>query len=133
LFAPLPLATVETVALRAREMRVPAGGVVIREGEPGEAFYAIAEGSLDPACEAGAFPRMHEGDFFGEIALLREIPRTATVTACTECVLYEIGREAFLTSVTGQRRSIGAAQTVADTRLGRTPLTPGEGERTPAG
>jgi MFS family permease len=133
LFAPLPIATVETVALRARELRVPAGGVVIREGEPGEAFYAIAEGSLDPACQAGAFPRMHEGDFFGEIALLREVPRTATVTACTDCVIYEIGREAFLTSITGQRRSVGAAQSVANVRLERVPVIAGGDESPPAG
>ena len=132
LFAPLPLATVETVALRARELQVRAGEVVIREGEPGEAFYAIEEGVLDPACEAGAFPRMYSGDFFGEIALLRDIPRTATVTACADSVLFEVGREAFLTSIMGQRRSTSAAQSVADVRLHRVPVAPG-GAEPPAG
>jgi MFS family permease len=133
LFAPLPLVTVETVALRATEVRVRSGEVVITEGEPGEAFYAIEEGALDPACEGGAFPRMHAGDFFGEIALLRDMPRTATVTACADSVLFEVDREAFLMSVTGQRRSVSAAQSVADVRLERVPVPLGGADPPPTG
>ena len=70
-----------------REGSVGAGEVVIREGERGDWFYVVAEGMLDMDSGNGA-PRVGRGDVFGEIALLRGSPRTATVTARDEAVLY---------------------------------------------
>ena len=83
-------------------MIAPAGTVVIREGDPGETFYIVESGSVEvsrggqPIRTLGAV-----GDGFGEIALLRDIPRTATVTAITDTVLLTLGRREFLAAVTG--------------------------------
>ena len=122
LFAPLPLGTVENVSLRLTEIEVPAGHDVIREGEPGERFYVIAEGDFDVTCARGAFPSLRDGDVFGEIALLRDVPRTATVTARTDGLLYALDRDAFLTAVGGHRFSARTAGSMADERVERVPI-----------
>jgi cyclic nucleotide-binding protein/MFS transporter len=100
-FAPLPLATVENVSRLVSEVRVTAGDVVIREGESGDLFYVVADGALDVCCHEGAtvLDPLGGGDYFGEIALLRDIPRTATVTARTDALLYALDRESFLCTV----------------------------------
>jgi predicted MFS family arabinose efflux permease len=99
-FAPLPLAVVENVSRRMSEMRVTAGQVVIREGDPGEFFYVVAAGSFEVACHGGpALDPLGRGDYFGEIALLRDIPRTATVTAQCDSLLYALDRDAFLSTI----------------------------------
>jgi predicted MFS family arabinose efflux permease len=100
-FAPLPLATVENVSRRVSEVRVAAGQVVIREGDSGDFFYVVADGALDVSCDEGqnTLDPLHGGDYFGEIALLRDIPRTATVTARTNALLYALDRESFLCTV----------------------------------
>ena len=122
LFAPLPIGTLENLARGVSELRVPAGTVVVHEGDVGDRFYAVAEGKLDVTCERGAYPPVAEGDFFGEIALLRDMPRTATVTASTDSVLYALDRDLFLYAVSGQRRSTQAAAKVVDVRLHRVPV-----------
>jgi MFS family permease len=122
LFAPLPLGTVENVSLRLTELEVPAGQTVIREGEPGERFYVIAEGHFDVSCERGAFPSLSDGDVFGEIALLRDVPRTATVTARTDGLLYALDREAFLNAVGAHRFSARTVGSIADERAERVPI-----------
>ncbi len=116
LFAPLPLATVETLAVRATARVVVAGETIVRVGEVGSLFYVIADGT----CEAQAGPivrRLGPGDYFGEIALLRNVPRTAAVHAETDGLLYVLAREQFLAAVTGHLRSSQAAEAVADARL----------------
>lgn len=116
LFAPLPLATVETLALRALPRVVGADERVLRAGEAGDRFYVIADGHV----EVQAGPTVRDegpGEYFGEIALLRDVPRTATVVAVSDCLLYALSREDFLRAVTGHVRSSHAARSVAEARL----------------
>ena len=116
LFAPLPLATVETLAVHASPRRVSADEPVVHVGAVGTRFYVIAEGTFE--AQAGPIVRrMGPGDYFGEIALLRDVPRTAGVLATTEGLLYVLARQPFLAAVTGQARSRQAAEAVADARL----------------
>lgn len=122
LFAPLPLGTIENVARRLTEMVVRAGDEIVREGEPGGRLYVIAEGEFDVTCKRGAFPSLRDGDLFGEIALLRNVPRTATVTARTDGLLYALDRTAFLAAVGSHRYASRTADSIADERAVRVPV-----------
>ena len=75
LFGPLGLASLERVARNLVPVEVPAGGVVIREGDEGDRFYLIAEGSVECREPARRSRRSGPGRFVGEIALLRDVPR----------------------------------------------------------
>jgi hypothetical protein len=122
MFAPLPLATIENVSRRVDTVEVHAGETVIREGEYGDRFYVVAEGVLDVSCVRGAFPAVSTGDAFGEIALLQDVPRTATVTARDDCVLYALDRESFLCAVSSHPSAANAARALATTRLAELPV-----------
>jgi hypothetical protein len=116
LFAPLSLVAKERIAAHLIELEIAAGEVVIRAGEPGDRFYVIDEGEL--TIDAGSqLVRVGSGDFFGEIALLRNVPRTATVRADTATRLFALEREVFLAIVTGNPLARTHADGVADTRL----------------
>jgi CRP-like cAMP-binding protein len=116
LFAALPLATVETLAVRTTAQVVRADEPILRVGEVGSRFYVIADGTFE--VQAGPITRrLGPGDYFGEIALLRDVPRTAAVSAETDGRLYVLAREPFLAAVTGHPRSAQAAEAVVDERL----------------
>jgi MFS family permease len=119
LFAPLPIATVENLARRVATRPVRAGETVVRRGDAGHDFYVVADGVLDVSDCDGTPPPLGTGDFFGEIALLRDVPRTATVTARGDGSLYVLDREAFLFGVGAHRRSNEAAERAATERLAR--------------
>ena len=123
LLAPLSLGTLENVSRRLDEVEVSAGHAVVREGEPGERFYVIAEGEFEASNSRGTFPLLGEGDVFGEIALLRDIPRTATVTARTDGLLYALDRESFLAAVAGHRFASRSADSMVHERTERTPVS----------
>jgi MFS family permease len=118
MFAPLSIATKERVAANLIRVPVSAGEVVIRAGDRGDRFYIVGEGALD--IDLGdARAAAHEGDYFGEIALLRDVPRTATVTAVADSQLYALERDAFLAAVTGHSAAHAAGQDLVDARLAR--------------
>jgi CRP-like cAMP-binding protein len=93
LFAELPAPALEGLAGALTQAAVPAGTVLIRQGDPRDAYYAIAAGQFD-VLQDGRFLRpCGRGEGVGEIALLRGVPRTATVTARTDATVYGLGRE----------------------------------------
>jgi len=112
--AALPAPTLERLAASLEQVRFPAGAEIFSGGDPGDRFYVIEEGT---AVVSGG-PSLGAGGFFGEIALLRDVPRTATVRAETDVTLYALERADFITAVTGHRPSLEAANAVIDTRLG---------------
>ena len=88
----------EHLASSSSEVRARAGDVVIRAGDTGDLFYVIESGEVDIEGR-----RFGPGESFGEIALLRDVPRTATVTAASNAVFRAIDREEFLAAVTGHQ------------------------------
>jgi MFS family permease len=115
MFAPLSIAAKEHMAARLVEVPVTAGQVVIRTGETGDRFYMVADGALEVT--DGVHAKARRGDFFGELALLRDIPRTATVIAITRSRLYALEREDFLAAVTGHSGVRAAGDAVVEQRL----------------
>ena len=117
MFAPLPVVRIEELARRVEHIRAGAGDTIVREGESGDRFYVIADGAVE-VTERGRFRRVEEsGDCFGEIALLRATPRTATVVARTDVDLLALEREEFLAAITGDRRALAAGHELAERRL----------------
>jgi MFS family permease len=119
MFAPLSVAAKERVAANLVPLSVDAGEVVIREGEIGDRFYIVGDGELDISAE-GLRTTAHQADYFGEIALLRDVPRTATVMAVVDTQLYALQREDFLAVVTGHTAAHAAGDAVAQERLAHT-------------
>lgn len=122
IFAPLPPVTLEQLASRLSRVHVPAGEVIFRRGDPGDRFYVIGDGELEIALDGGPPKTLGRGGYFGEIALLRDVPRTATVTTRTEVELYVLERDVFIAAVTGHAPSAEAADAVITTHLGSAAL-----------
>ena len=118
MFAPLSIAAKERVAASLVPVSVAAGERIIRAGDPGDSFYIVRDGALEIDAN-GSRSAAGRGDYFGEIALLRDIPRTATVTAAVDSQLYALQRDDFLAAVTGHSAALAAGQAVAEERLGR--------------
>jgi CRP-like cAMP-binding protein/predicted MFS family arabinose efflux permease len=117
IFAPLPPAAIERLAMKLVPAHRAPGEVVVRKGETGDRFYVVAAGELEVAPNGSATRSLTSGDAFGEIALLRDVPRTATVTALTDAELYALDRDAFVSAVTGSSASARAADELIDSRL----------------
>jgi CRP-like cAMP-binding protein len=117
MFAPLPLGVIDLLAAELEPRQFPPGAVVMREGEVGDHFHLIVDGSAAVSVRGAPRPSLHQGDCFGEIALLRDVPRTATVTAQQPLHTLALGREEFLTAVTGDSMSMAAADALAAQRL----------------
>jgi MFS family permease len=123
IFAPLPDATLEQLARRLEPLSVSTGTDVIRQGEAGDRVYLVDGGALQVFVDGRPAPPLGSGDLFGEIALLRDVPRTATVRAASDSQLLTLGRDEFLAAVTGHPRSAAEADIVISARLGN--LRPG--------
>jgi MFS family permease len=117
IFEPLPAPQLERLALALEERRVEPGSVVFEEGDRGELFYITADGRAEVEIGGAHVGELEVGDFFGEIALLRDVPRTATVRAVTELRLYALDRATFLAAVTGHPASAEAAGSIVAARL----------------
>jgi hypothetical protein len=116
IFEPLPVATVERLAHGLVTLRAAPGEEVITEGDRGDHFYLIDSGEVEIR-EGGALSCVQgPGESFGEIALLRDVPRTATVRARTETALLALERDHFISAVTGHDRSHEAAHATAEER-----------------
>ncbi len=115
-FAPLPPPQLEGIAARARWLTAAPGEVVIREGDAGDRYFILESGTARVTQRGVELRTMGPGDGFGEIALLRSIARTATVTAVEPCVLLALERHDFLEVVTGHEEMRDAVERTAEER-----------------
>ena len=121
IFAPLPPASVERLARALEPVELGAGGVLFRSGDIGDRFYVVESGELGVDLATGTKVE-RAGGWVGEIALLRKIPRTATVRAVTDARLLALDRDVFLDAVTGHDRASQAANFVVGERLSLSPV-----------
>lgn len=116
-FAPLAAPTIERLARNAIRRGIATGEVLVREGEPGEHYFLVVDGVVE-ITQHGLHTRfLPAGRSFGEIALLRDVPRTATATATSDGELLTVSRDDFLEAVTGHSRALTTASAVADRYL----------------
>jgi MFS family permease len=118
IFAPVAQAARERLADLLRERPVTVGEVIVRQGDHGDEFFLIASGAFEVEVDGRTVTTLGTGDFFGEIALLRDVPRTATVRAAADGLLLTLDRAPFLATVAGERGSASAAEAVVGSRLG---------------
>lgn len=123
MFRPLPLPAIDCLAIQVRQSRVAAGEVVFHQGDDGDRFYIIDDGQAEVIGDGRLIRTMGPGDSFGEIALLRDTVRTATVRARTALELHTLEGRYFVPAVSGYRSSAREADSVADDRLDA--FTPG--------
>jgi len=117
MFQPVHPSVLEEMAHRLKSFSLPAGSTVVREGDVADRFYVIAEGEVEVSHGDLVVRRETAGDFFGEIGLLRNVPRTATVTAVTDVRLWALEQADFLGAVTGTGAARVAAEDVVSRRL----------------
>jgi len=113
----LPAPALEALAVRAVSVSVPAGEAVFHQGDAGDRFYVIVGGEAEVTVDGLERPSLGAGGYFGEIALLRDVPRTATITALSDLDLLAIERDDFIAAVTGHAPSVEAAGAVVGARL----------------
>ncbi|HXH95606.1 MAG TPA: cyclic nucleotide-binding domain-containing protein, partial [Gaiellaceae bacterium] len=113
----LPEPTLDALARALVRVEVAAGETFIREGDPGDLFYVIESGTVEVTKEGRHVADLGPGDYVGEIALLHDVPRTASVRATADAVLQSLDRETFIPAVTGQGAFKEAAEVAITTRL----------------
>ena len=117
LFTALPPPELDVLARSLEHVAVPAGATIIRQGDPGDRFYAIADGTVEVSADGVELAEFTRGEGFGEIALLRDVPRTATVTARDDVLLFALPKDVFLAAVTGHAQTAHVADRLALGRL----------------
>jgi cyclic nucleotide-binding protein/MFS transporter len=117
MFGVLPPTSIEALALRAEHVTVPAGQIVFRQGDHGDRYYAIESGRVAVEIDGHQVRVQEPGSGFGEIALLHDTVRTATVRAVDDTALWAIDRDDFLAAVTGSAPSAEHAQKLVAARL----------------
>lgn len=124
LFAPAPAPAIESAAAALVHVEHPAGTLIVREGAVGDRFWVLEAGEVAVDRGGTEIARLGPGDSFGELALIRDIPRTASVTAVTDVSLYALGRESFLLALTASPRAAAEASRIAASHLEHDRTTP---------
>jgi hypothetical protein len=113
----LPVPIIEHLASRVQRGLVPAGSAVVEQGEPGSSVYVVVGGRADVVGDGTVVARLGPGDAFGEIAVLQDVPRTASVVAATDLELFELRRDDFLAALGRHQASSDAAYSVVAEHL----------------
>lgn len=122
MFAALSAPVLEDLAAHAFPIDVQKGKYVFRQGDRGDRFYVITAGSVDVVIDEKPANPLRSGDSFGEIALLRDVPRTASIRAREDTHLLALERDDFVQAVAGSPTATEAANHVIGTRLGLAPI-----------
>lgn len=122
MLAPLPTLALERLARAATRLAVPAGADVIRQGDRGDRFYMIAAGLADAIVDGHLVATLGPGGSFGEIALIEDVPRSATVTAREDLDLIAVDRGEFIGALTSDTGAVVRIGGIAHTRLGTAPI-----------
>lgn len=125
IFAALPAPALGGLARSTEAVDVAAGTAIMRQGEPGDRFYAIADGEVEIRRDGAVLAVRGRGDGIGEIALLRDVPRTADATALSAVKVFSLDREAFVVALTGHE----PARVEADRIIGERDMGGGPAER----
>jgi CRP-like cAMP-binding protein len=115
----LPVATIEQLAGALEHAEVEPGHTMFRQGDRGEYFYVVRSGRVDVLQDGHVVRTLGAGECFGEIALLHDQPRTATVRAAgdTRLQVSRLRRSAYLTAVTGYPAAAAAGDELVTSRL----------------
>ena len=116
-FGALSVAAANQIASALVSSPAAGGEVIVRQGDPAEDMFLIRSGVFEAAVDGERVRTMHQGDHFGEIALLFDAPRTATVRCLEAGTLWRLNREDFLRAMTGNATSKAAIKAIADQRL----------------
>ncbi len=122
MFSPLSAPVLEGLASKLVHIQAAAGETIVSQGDVGDRFYVVASGEVAVSVDGQQLATQGPGEHFGEIALLRDVPRTATVTAKTETELFALERDDFVAAVTGHAGSTEAAEAIVGARLGMSPV-----------
>ena len=117
IFAPLPVPELERLAKALMPVRADAGSTVFREGDHGDRFFVIRAGTAEVEIDGRRVRTLGPGGSFGEIALVRDVPRTATVRALTQLDLLGLERDVFVATLTHHPASAEAAGSIVAARL----------------
>ena len=117
MFQALPITVIEQLADSLTPLRLAAGDILMLQGEPGDRFVLVESGTLDVEQDGIVIRSVGPGGFCGEIALLRGVPRTATVRATSEVAAFALDSASFVAAVTGDQAALGSAQRVVEARL----------------
>ena len=117
MFAPLPRVDLERLARQLDRIETPRGTEVVHQGDIGDRFYVIDGGEFEVVTDGERIATLGEGDFFGEIALLQDIPRTATVRALVDGAVWALDQEEFLTTLTGLPQAATEAHRISTERM----------------
>jgi hypothetical protein len=116
MFAPLPHIDLERIGRQLDLIETPAGTELIRQGDVGDRFYVVDAGAFEIVRDGARIDTASEGGYFGEIALLHDVPRTATVRAIADGAVWALDQEEFLATVTGLPQAARAAHKISAER-----------------